>query len=117
MRRYLALSLAFTLAACASTPRQAVGEATPPPVNPQAARQLQGLTPQELVGHFGHPALQINEGTSMKLQFRSRRCVLDAYLYPSGNTGVLRVTHIDTRTRAGTPADQAACILDLENPG
>ncbi|HVI05761.1 MAG TPA: hypothetical protein VM711_06670, partial [Sphingomicrobium sp.] len=62
------------------------------------------------------PALQIHEGTSMKLQFRGRRCVLDAYLYPSGSSGTLRVTHIDTRTLSGNDMDQAACILDLENP-
>lgn len=120
MRRYLAFAFAlipaFILAGCATAPNQPVSAAAPPPPVPPGARQLQGLTPQELVGHFGHPALQISEGTSMKLQFRSRRCVLDAYLYPSGNTRVLRVTHVDTRTRAGTPTDQASCILDLENP-
>lgn len=117
MRRYFVLSLALLLAACASAPRPPVVEAGPPPApTPQAARGLHGLTPQELVGHFGRPALQIHEGTSMKLQFRGRRCVLDAYLYPSGSSGTLRVTHIDTRTLSGNDMDQAACILDLENP-
>ena len=116
MRRYFALSLALILAACASAPRPPVAEVAPPPPTPQAARSLHGLTPQELVGHFGRPALQIHEGTSMKLQFRGRRCVLDAYLYPSGSSGTLRVTYINTRTLSGSDIDQAACILDLENP-
>jgi hypothetical protein len=81
----------------------------------QRQTTLVGLTPQELVGHFGKPALQIREGTSVKLQFRGPRCVLDAYLYPSQNN-VLRVTHVDTRAPSGVDMDQAACISALENP-
>ena len=54
----------------------------------------------ELVGHFGNPALQVREGTSLKLQFRGRSCVLDAYLYPP-EQHVLRVTHVDTRDAVG----------------
>ena len=58
--------------------------------------QLTGMTTRDLTGHFGRPALQVQEGTSLKLQFRGRYCVLDAYLYP-GQNGGLRVTHVDTR--------------------
>ena len=76
-----------------------------------------GLTATELVGHFGNPALQVREGVGLKLQFRSSRCVLDAYLYPPENgSGVLRVTYVDTRLPSGAATDQAACILALENP-
>ena len=100
MRRYLALSLSLVLAACATAPRQET-VAVPPPVQPQQPEQnsLVGLTAQELVGRFGAPALQIREGTSVKLQFRGSRCVLDAYLYPSGSAGTMKVSHIDTRLR------------------
>lgn len=115
MRRLILASTLF-LAACATRPQQAPPQqqAPPPePISPQA-RQLLGLTPNELVGHFGKPALQIREANSLKLQFRGRQCVLDAYLYPQ--SGVLRVTHVDTRTPAGNDTDQAACILALENP-
>jgi hypothetical protein len=115
MRR-LTLASTLLLAGCATRPQQ-----SPPPQQPQPpeivspqARQLLGLTPNELVGHFGKPALQIREANSLKLQFRGRQCVLDAYLYPQ--SGVLRVTHVDTRTPAGNDTDQAACILALENP-
>ena len=76
------------------------------------ARAL-GLTAQTLVGHFGNPALQIREGDSLKLQFRTSRCVLDAYLYPQG--GTLKVTHVDTRTASGARFDQATCISELES--
>jgi hypothetical protein len=114
MRRSIVLSASLLLAACAT--RQPMPVAQPSPVEPsaQTSRSLRGLTANELVGHFGTPALQIREGTSLKLQFRGRQCVLDAYLYPQ--SGVLRVTHVDTRTPAGNDTDQAACILALENP-
>ncbi len=115
MRR---LTLAFTLllSACATAPRQT--ETAPPPTTqpqPQGPRGLIGLTTSELVGHLGNPALQIREGTSLKLQFRARACVLDAYLYPSSN-GLLRVTHVDTRAPSGIDYNQAACVSALENP-
>jgi hypothetical protein len=111
----LTASTMVLLAGCATTPQQPVAQQAPPPrpSSPQT-RQIFGLTPNEVVGHFGHPALQISEGTSLKLQFRGRRCVLDAYFYPQN--GVFRVTHIDTRTPSGIDTDQAACIFALENP-
>jgi len=113
MRR-LVLVLAFILAGCAA--RQPEPQAVQPaPVIQPSAGQLIGLTASELVGHFGSPALQIREGTSLKLQFRGPICVLDAYLYPSTG-GALRVTHVDTRTQSGIDTDQAACISALENP-
>jgi hypothetical protein len=117
MRRYLTLSLSLSLAACMRAPQQAPAAPTPAPVaeTPRTRSELGGLTANELVGHFGMPALQIREGTSLKLQFRGRACVLDAYLYPQSG-GTLRVTHIDTRSPNGADMDQAACISSLENP-
>jgi hypothetical protein len=115
MRRLIAFSLFMGLAACASRPPVPVAQPVPVAPTPQADRGLRGLTANELVGHFGTPALQVREGTSLKLQFRGRHCVLDAYLYPQGG-GTLRVTHVDTRTPNGADTDQAACILALENP-
>ena len=113
MRR-LILASTLLLAGCATRPQQ-----SPPPQQPQPpeivspqARQLLGLTPNELVGHFGKPALQIREANSLKLQFRGRQCVLDAYLYPQSG-GTLRVTHIDARRPNGADTDQAACIAAL----
>jgi hypothetical protein len=115
MRRSLALSLGLFLAACATRPQQPVAEIpqTPPPNEP---RQLYGLTAQQLVARFGNPAFQVREGNSLKLQFRSQRCVLDAYLYASQAGGALRVTHVDTRLPSGADADQSACISALSTP-
>ena len=116
MRR-LVLALSVVLSACATRQPEAPPQvAQPAPITPPAARQLIGLTPQELVGHFGAPALQVREGSSLKLQFRGRTCVLDAYLYPSQNNGTMRVTYVDTRAPTGVDMDQAACISALDNP-
>jgi hypothetical protein len=115
MMRRSVLAFALLVAACAPRVQQQ------PPAQPSEAAPIQrqttlvGLTPQELVGHFGKPALQVREGTSVKLQFRGPRCVLDAYLYPS-QSNVLRVTYVDTRSPSGVDMDQAACISALENP-
>jgi hypothetical protein len=116
MRRFLILSPILFAAACAPRPQATstpVPIAQPPPQVRQSS--LYGLGAQELVGHFGKPALQIREGSSVKLQFRGSRCVLDAYLYPSRD-GQMRVTYIDTRAPSGADMDQAACILALETP-
>jgi hypothetical protein len=119
MRRFI-LASTLILAGCATRPVEPpqpqvrVPEIT---ATPRTARSgLVGLTPQEVVGRFGNPALQVREGTSLKLQFRSRSCVLDAYFYPSASGGALRVTHVDTRALSGADTDQAACIAALETP-
>jgi hypothetical protein len=114
MRR-LTPALTLFLAGCATRPQQ-----PPPPVQQPApvapvqrqTTRLTGMTQRDLVGYFGTPALQIREGSSLKLQFRSSTCVLDAYLYP-GQNGVLRVTYVNTRTLTGADTDQAACISAL----
>ncbi len=116
MRRLIIATAAMLLAACATALRQAAPPQAPVvEAQPEEQSSLVGLTPQELVGRFGNPALQIREGTSLKLQFRGRRCVMDAYLYPSGNSGTLKVTHVDTRLPSGGEIDQAACIFSLRN--
>ena len=115
MRRSLLVSTLF-LAGCATRPAQPVAELPQqaPAGEPRVTR-LVGLSTSDLVGHFGAPALQVREGTSLKLQFRGRSCVLDAYLYPNPS-GILRVTHVDTRAISGADTDQASCISALEYP-
>lgn len=116
MRRFLAASLALLAAACATAPRTA----TPEPVSevPQSTHtrgEIVGLTAEELVRRLGTPALQIREGTSLKLQFRNDQCVLDAYLYPTGNAPY-RVTYVDARSPSLGDVDQALCIASIEAP-
>jgi hypothetical protein len=116
MRRVLIASTLLLLAGCATRPQPPQPVAPVPAPTPQVGVQrLQGMSTSDLVAHFGRPALQVREGTSLKLQFRGRSCVLDAYLYPN-QTGVLRVTHVDTRAANGVDVDQASCIGELEYP-
>jgi len=114
MRRFF-LAFPLLLAGCMARQPQPETQAPPVAAAQPAYGQLIGLTASELAGHFGGPTLQVREGPSVKLQFRSRRCVLDAYLYPSTG-GAMRVTYVDTRLPSGVDTDQAACISALENP-
>ena len=111
----ISLALVLFLAGCATVPPVAPPQPAPvQPIVPDRAG-LVGLTAQQLVSKLGSPALQVREGTSLKLQFRNNYCVLDAYLYP-GQSGVLVVTHVDTRRPSGVDTDQATCISALEYP-
>ena len=114
MRCLLVLSASLLLAACATAPKPSQPPAQPPP-SENSRGAIIGSTADELVRRFGTPALQIREGTSLKLQFRSDLCVLDAYLYPTGNAPH-RVTHVDTRTRSLGAVDQALCVRSLIAP-
>jgi hypothetical protein len=116
LMRRLAPALALFAAACATTPPQQQQPETPAVItpSPHVRSQLLGLSTSQLVSELGTPQLQVREGTSLKLQFRSTSCVLDAYLYPENGSGQLKVTHIDTRTPAGADSSQAACISELQ---
>jgi hypothetical protein len=113
MRRIIPL-FALLAAGCASTPEPPVVQPVSIARPPRVATGLLGLTAAELVGHFGNPALQVREGAGLKLQFRSTRCVLDAYLYTPPGGGIERVAHVDARLPSGVDADQAACVSALE---
>jgi len=109
MRRLLLASV-FILSACATAPQKPAPVTVAVPsasVRPDAAG-LVGLTAQQLVGKLGSPALQVREGSSLKLQFRNSRCVIDAYLYPTQN--IVRVEHVDTRAPSGVRANEQVCV-------
>ena len=118
MRHFLLSSTFVLLAACVSAPQpiQPPRQALPPPRPPLTmGGAIIGLTSQELVQRLGSPALQIREGSSLKLQFRSQFCVLDAYLYPPvGGSVPYRVTYVEARTRSLAPVDQATCLSSLQ---
>lgn len=114
MRR-IVLALPLVLAGCASAPQRIETTGAAPVTEVQVAPQsgtVIGMTAAELVAHFGNPALQVREGTSLKLQFRSPACVLDTYLYPA--IGGQRVTHIDARLPSGVDTDPQACVRQME---
>jgi hypothetical protein len=86
----------------------------PLPTAPQTPGSLIGMSAGELIQRMGQPALQVREGPGLKLQFRGRSCVLDAYLYPTPSGGLPeRVTHVDTRLQSGNATSQPQCIASL----
>jgi len=113
MRR-LVLVLALLVSACAPRVEQQLApQPVPAPVPVQQPRHLLiGFTAAQLISTFGAPALQVREGSSLKLQFRNSQCVLDAYLYPSAG-GAPKVTYVDSRLPSGEDTDQAACVAAL----
>lgn len=115
MRRSL-FALTLLVSGCATAPPQPVAQQpTPVAPAPRESGDLIGLTANELVGRLGRPALQIAEGQSLKMQFRSPRCVLDVYLYPGSGGGPYRVNHVDARNRAGADMSQYDCLSALES--
>jgi hypothetical protein len=117
MRR-IAFAMILLVAGCAAPRHPAPVASTPPPVTspsqPDDRASVIGMTAPELVSHFGSPALQIREGNSLKLQFRTSSCVLDAYLYPTVGGGAQRVTHIDARLPSGVDTNAQACAAQLD---
>ena len=114
MRRFILASTLF-VAGCATRPQAPVVEPPKPVEQPHVRSEVLGLTAGELIQRFGTPTLQIREGVGLKLQFRSKTCVLDAYLYPPATgTGPERVTHVDSRLHSGADTDQLACIATLQ---
>lgn len=112
MRRIILASVVFLVAACTTAPQ--VPEPIAAPSRHDTRSGLIGLSASQLVSRLGNPALQIREGSSVKLQFRTARCVLDAYLYPQAAND-LRVAHIDTRAPSGIDTDQTVCVATFES--
>jgi hypothetical protein len=115
MRRIALFAAVLLVSACARREvPQAQPQAPAAPSKHDVRADLVGATAGELIQVFGQPALQVREGPGLKLQFRGRSCVLDAYLYgPPQGSGPERVTHVDTRVTSGAATDQAACIASL----
>ena len=109
------LSLTMALAACATAPtpvaRTGAGRA-PMPYTSVGLERVLGQSAAGLTQLFGDPDADVREGSARKLQFGSNICILDAYLYPSGNTEP-KVTYLDAREPDGSAIDRASCVAAL----
>lgn len=118
MRHLTILPVVLLLAACAATPSAPpqAGAAAPSDRQPDGHdhRSLTGMSTEQLVQHFGRPRLQVREGDSTKLQFATRNCVLDVYLYP-GSGGALRATHVEARNGQGDTVSAQSCVYAIED--
>jgi hypothetical protein len=117
--RYLTSAALLFVAACAPRPAAtpAAQPAAPAPAAPGQGdhRSINGMTAGEVIQLFGKPRLQIVEGTGTKLQFAGPNCVLDIYIYPSGNAATPRVTHIDARNLQGGEISAQSCVASVQN--
>ena len=111
MRPLVPMMACLLLVGCVRAPQQPEPLPKPPSPTPSVPGGLVGLSAGELIQRMGQPALQVREGPGLKLQWRGRSCVLDAYLYLQGS--VERVAHVDTRLSNGNDTSQPACIASL----
>ncbi len=88
--------------------------ATAPRYSPVGLEAVIGRTARFLETQFGHPDLDIREGTARKLQFAGPVCVLDAYLYPPKGGGEPIVSYVDARLPDGRDIDRASCVAALQ---
>ena len=137
MRLALPVMAAMLLSACASTPpvqapadtpivrppvqtRPVVISVPPPPVegfrNPEVMQGpgLAGVIQEganSLLAQFGTPRLDVAEGDMRKLQFTTRACVMDIYLYPLRPDAEPVATWVETRRSSdGAQVDMVACM-------
>jgi len=112
----LALIGGLALAGCVSAPSATTPSriAVPPPRYSAAGLEsVLGQSAGAITRLFGEPDKDIRETGARKLQFASPFCVLDAYLYPKGNSEPV-VTHLDTRQPDGRDIDRASCVAAMQ---
>lgn len=117
MKRLLTVTPALLLAACgaATTPRPAARIPLPQPraISTLGLERVMGQPARALTQAFGAADADVTEGLGRKLQFGSRICVLDAYLYPKDGKGDPVVTYVDARQPDGSAIDRASCVAAL----
>lgn len=110
------LLLSVLVAGCATVPQPNVAPRVPlpaqRPISTVGLERVMGQTARTLTQTFGAADADVQEGSARKLQFGSRICVLDAYLYPKGS-GEPVVTYVDARQRDGSAIDRASCVAAL----
>lgn len=114
MKIPVAIGGVMLLAGCGAVPSGGPASAGSVPTSYSAVglERVIGQNAAALTGLFGQPDADVREGTARKLQFQSRICVLDAYLYPKGSAEP-RVTYVDAREPDGSAIDRASCVAAL----
>jgi len=82
----------------------------PPPVNPQ---RIMGLTRAQLSDLLGKPHFRRRDITAEIWQYRHTECILDVFLYESGNG--YRVLHFEMRQGKAAAASRTRCLAALLN--
>ena len=91
----------------------------PTPVAAEPARitseldRVMGKEARALVQLFGQPVQDVREAAARKLQFASKDCILDAYLYATDTGRDPVVTYVAARVADGREAERNSCISAL----
>ena len=114
MTRFSLPILVLLLSGCATVASTApeAADNVPIPYGSAGLERVIGQDANGLVRLFGQPDADVREGNARKLQFQSRICVLDTYLYPKGSAEP-RVTYVDARQPDGRTIDRASCVAAL----
>ncbi|WBH17331.1 hypothetical protein [Sphingomonas radiodurans] len=112
--KILAPAVLLLVSACATVPSGTAerGDRVPIPFTGAGLERVIGQDAAALTRLFGTPNADVREGTARKLQFQSRICVLDTYLYLKGSAEP-RVTYVDARQADGSAIDRASCVAAL----
>ena len=113
--KFLAPAVIILLASgCATAPGGGAvpADRVPLPFTSAGLERVIGQDAAALTRLFGAPNADVREGNARKLQFQSRICVLDTYLYPKGSSEP-RVTYVDARQPDGRAIDRASCVAAL----
>ena len=99
---------------------KSVAETPPPPQTrtanlaaPVDPRRIMGLTRTELSDLLGKPHFRRRDITAEIWQYRHSECILDVFLYESGND--YRVLHFEMRQGKAEAASQTRCLAALLN--
>lgn len=124
MRRLVFGLTACLLFACetvsTNTPAQPAAQpvaapAPPPPPPTLQEGDLRALSPKQVLGLFGSPSLDRQEGGVRILQFTSGRCVCDVVFDASQG-----LSYVEARAKNGTPIETQPCLdsfnIELPSP-
>ena len=109
------LSLAL-LAGCATAPTgpPALAVTRSPPMGTTGLERVLGQNARSLIALFGDADQDVREAAgARRLQFAGPICILDAYLYPKGESGDGTVSYVDARQPDGRDIDRASCVAAL----
>ena len=85
-----------------------------PPMAATGLERVLGQNARGLVALFGDADQDVREAAgARRLQFAGPICILDAYLYPKGESGDGTVTYVDARQPDGRDIDRASCVAAL----
>jgi len=106
---FLLVQTSALIAACARI--EPVGAPSRPADLPPDVEALRGLEASALARRLGDPDFLREEPPAVIWQYRSEDCVLDLFLYRSGD--VLRVAYAEAHDRELVRVAQSACYAEI----